>query len=133
MVGRTGIYELNDDIVISSLKFIRPQEYVLNEELSKQIQIQGTAVMKEARDEFLATSNKLTQEASQAPDTSATGSDYWEKFNKAHQIYIKKYQTGLGLYLKGKSGMYTKKDNSTTDLYNIIIDFTYESKTGGGI
>ena len=29
--------------------------------------------------------------------------------------------------------MYTKKDNSTTDLYNIIIDFTYESKTGGGI
>ena len=35
MVGRTGIYELNDDIVISSLKFIKPQEYVLNEELSK--------------------------------------------------------------------------------------------------
>lgn len=133
MVGRTGIYELNDDIVISSLKFIRPQEYVLNEELSKQIQIQGTAVMKEARDEFLATINQLTQEASQTPDTSATGSDYWEKFNKAHQIYIKKYQTGLGLYLKGKSGMYTKKDNSATDLYNIIIDFTYESKTGGGI
>lgn len=133
MVGRTGIYELNDDIVISSLKFIKPQEYVLNEELSKQIQGQGIKVMKEARDKFLATINQLTQEASQAPDASITGSDYWEKFNKAHQTYVERYQKGLGLYLKGKSGMYTKKNNSATDLYNIIIDFTYESKTGGGI
>ena len=30
MVGRTGIYELNDDIVINYLRFQRPQNYIIN-------------------------------------------------------------------------------------------------------
>nr|DAT74691.1 MAG TPA: hypothetical protein [Caudoviricetes sp.] len=34
MIGRTGIYELNDDIVIKSLRFQRPKNYILNKELS---------------------------------------------------------------------------------------------------
>ena len=33
MIGRTGIYELNDDIVIKSLRFQRPKNYILNKEL----------------------------------------------------------------------------------------------------
>ncbi len=132
MVGRTGIYELNDDIVISSLRFIKPQEYILNEALSKELQNTGISTMKKARDKFLEAINKLTQDASFAPDGSVTSSTYWTEFNNAHQEYVHNYEIGLGIYTKGKSGVYVEQ-KATTDLHNIIIDFTYESKTGGGI
>ena len=42
MIGRTGIYELNDDIVIKSLRFQRPKNYILNKELSQELQSNGT-------------------------------------------------------------------------------------------
>lgn len=123
MVGRTGIYELNDDIVITFLRFQRPKNYVLNKELSQQLQSKGTGIMKSARDTFLNTVNDLTKQYGQAPDRSETGSGYWNDYNTAHQKYVQDYKSGLGLYLKGKAGVY--EDGSEDDLYNIIIDFTY--------
>ena len=59
MVGRTGIYELNDDIVINYLRFQRPQNYIINKELSQQLQATGTGIMKVARDTFLQKINDL--------------------------------------------------------------------------
>jgi hypothetical protein len=35
MVGRTGIYELDDDIAITNMYFIRPRKYKKDEEASQ--------------------------------------------------------------------------------------------------
>ena len=123
MIGRTGVYELNDNIEIKYLKFIRPQKYEINEEASSQLQAQGLAIMKSARDTFFDAINKLSNESIQAPDKSAVGDDYWDKYNQIHQEYVKNYGIGMGLYIKGKSGVY--ETGTTSDLYNVIIDFTY--------
>lgn len=130
MVGRTGIYELNDDIVINYLRFQRPQNYIVNKELSQQLQATGTGIMKVARDIFLQKINELEKTLGQAPDRTEAGSEYWTEYNNAHQNYITQYKSGLGIYLKGKAGIYVP-DPTIVDLYNIIIDFTYETYEGG--
>lgn len=130
MVGRTGIYELNDDIVINYLRFQRPQNYIVNKELSQQLQATGTGIMKVARDTFLQKINELEKTLGQAPDRTEAGSEYWIEYNNAHQNYITQYKSGLGIYLKGKAGVYVP-DPTIVDLYNIIIDFTYETYEGG--
>ena len=130
MVGRTGIYELNDDIVINYLRFQRPQNYIINKELSQQLQATGTGIMKVARDIFLQKINELEKTLGQAPDRTEAGSEYWTEYNNAHQNYITQYKSGLGIYLKGKAGVYVP-DPTIVDLYNIIIDFTYETYEGG--
>lgn len=130
MVGRTGIYELNDDIVINYLRFQRPQNYIINKELSQQLQATGTGIMKVARDTFLQKINELETTLGQAPDRTEAGSEYWTEYNNAHQNYITQYKSGLGIYLKGKAGVYVP-DPTIVDLYNIIIDFTYETYEGG--
>lgn len=130
MVGRTGIYELNDDIVINYLRFQRPQNYIVNKELSQQLQATGTGIMKMARDIFLQKINELEKTLGQAPDRTEAGSEYWTEYNNAHQNYITQYKSGLGIYLKGKAGVYVP-DPTIVDLYNIIIDFTYETYEGG--
>lgn len=130
MVGRTGIYELNDDIVINYLRFQRPQNYIVNKELSQQLQATGTGIMKAARDIFLQKINELEKTLGQAPDRTEAGSEYWTEYNNAHQNYITQYKSGLGIYLKGKAGVYVP-DPTIVDLYNIIIDFTYETYEGG--
>ena len=128
MIGRTGIYELNDDIVIKSLRFQHPKNYILNKELSQELQSNGTAIMKQARDEFLTKVTELTKSQGTVPDRTETGNDYWIQYNNLHQQYVTKYRSGLGLYLKGKAGVYV--DGSEDDLYNIIIDFTYGEEEG---
>lgn len=128
MIGRTGIYELNDDIVIKSLRFQRPKNYILNKELSQELQSNGTSIMKQARDEFLTKVTELTKSQGTVPDRTETGNDYWIQYNNLHQQYVTKYRSGLGLYLKGKAGVYV--DGSEDDLYNIIIDFTYGEEEG---
>lgn len=130
MVGRTGIYELNDDIVINYLRFQRPQNYIVNKELSQQLQATGTGIMKAARDIFLQKINELEKTLGQAPDRTEAGSEYWTEYNNAHQNYITQYKSGLGIYLKGKAGVYVP-DPTIVDLYNIIIDFAYETYEGG--
>lgn len=130
MVGRTGIYELNDGIVINYLRFQRPQNYIVNKELSQQLQATGTGIMKVARDIFLQKINELEKTLGQAPDRTEAGSEYWTEYNNAHQNYITQYKSGLGIYLKGKAGVYVP-DPTIVDLYNIIIDFTYETYEGG--
>lgn len=130
MIGRTGIYELNDDIVINYLRFQRPQNYIINKELSQQLQATGTGIMKVARDTFLQKINELEKTLGQAPDRTEAGSEYWTEYNNAHQNYITQYKSGLGIYLKGKAGVYVP-DPTIVDLYNIIIDFTYETYEGG--
>ena len=45
MVGRTGIYELDEDIAITTLRFERPRKYIKDEDASKAAEAAGTAAM----------------------------------------------------------------------------------------
>ena len=49
MIGRTGIYELDEDIVITSMKFVRPTVYIKDEKESESKKQEGEKIIKEAK------------------------------------------------------------------------------------
>lgn len=135
MVGRTGIYELDDDIAITNMYFIRPRKYEKDEEASQQAIEQGTEGM-QAADKKRA--NDLEQFYKENPvmpdpDTDPEGyRAYWDSYNNIQTTYIEAYQTALSLYNQGVNGIYVlpNPDNidapeNYQDLYNVIIDFIY--------
>lgn len=135
MVGRTGIYELDDDIAITNMYFIRPRKYEKDEEASQQAIEQGTEGM-QAADKKRA--NDLEQFYKENPvmpdpDTDPEGyRAYWDSYNNIQTTYIEAYQAALSLYNQGVNGIYVlpNPDNidapeNYQDLYNVIIDFIY--------
>lgn len=135
MVGRTGIYELDDDIAITNMYFIRPRKYEKDEEASQQVIEQGTAGMQAAdkkRSEDLEQFYKENP-VMPDPDTDPEGyRAYWDSYNNIQTTYIEAYQTALSLYNQGVNGIYVlpNPDNidapeNYQDLYNVIIDFIY--------
>lgn len=135
MVGRTGIYELDDDIAITNMYFIRPRKYEKDEEASQQAIEQGTEGM-QAADKKRA--NDLEQFYKENPvmpdpDTDPEGyRAYWDSYNNIQTTYIEAYQVALSLYNQGINGIYVlpNPDNidapeNYQDLYNVIIDFIY--------
>lgn len=135
MVGRTGIYELDDDIAITNMYFIRPRKYEKDEEASQQAIEQGTEGM-QAADKKRA--DNLEQFYKENPVMPDPGTDpegyraYWDSYNNIQTTYIEAYQTALSLYNQGVNGIYVlpNPDNidapeNYQDLYNVIIDFIY--------
>ena len=45
MIGRTGIYELDEDIVITSMKFVRPTVYIKDEKESESKKQEGEKII----------------------------------------------------------------------------------------
>lgn len=135
MVGRTGIYELDDDIAITNMYFIRPRKYEKDEEASQQAIEQGTEEM-QAADKKRADDLKQFYKENPVmpdPDTDPEGyRAYWDSYNNIQTTYIEAYQTALSLYNQGVNGIYVlpNPDNidapeNYQDLYNVIIDFIY--------
>lgn len=135
MVGRTGIYELDDDIAITNMYFIRPRKYEKDEEASQQAIEQGTEGM-QAADKKRADDLKQFYKENPVmpdPDTDPEGyRAYWDSYNNIQTTYIEAYQTALSLYNYGVNGIYVlpNPDNidapeNYQDLYNVIIDFIY--------
>lgn len=135
MVGRTGIYELDDDIAITNMYFIRPRKYEKDEEASQQAIEQGTEGM-QAADKKRADDLKQFYKENPVmpdPDTDPEGyRAYWDSYNNIQTTYIEAYQTALSLYNQGVNGIYVlpNPDNidapeNYQDLYNVIIDFIY--------
>lgn len=135
MVGRTGIYELDEDISITSLRFDRPRRYEKDNQKSAELIEAGTALMKEADNER---TQKMEQLKNKFPIPPTSQEDenykaYWDEYNQIQSDYIKKYQEGLGSYNSGINGIYVlpnpndpDDDINYQDLYNIIVDFIYE-------
>ena len=48
MIGRTGIYELDEDIAITSMRFVRPTIYIKDDEESESKKQEGEKIIKEA-------------------------------------------------------------------------------------
>lgn len=135
MVGRTGIYELDDDIAITNMYFIRPRKYEKDEEASQQAIEQGTAGMQAADKKRSEDLERFYKENPDMPDqdTDPEGyKAYWDAYNNIQTAYIEAYQTALSLYNQGVNGIYVlpNPDNidapeNYQDLYNVIIDFIY--------
>lgn len=135
MVGRTGIYELDDDIAITNMYFIRPRKYEKDEEASQQAIEQGTEGMQAADKKRADDLEQFYKEnpVMPDPDTDPEGyRAYWDSYNNIQTTYIEAYQTALSLYNQGVSGIYVlpNPDNidapeNYQDLYNVIIDFIY--------
>lgn len=135
MVGRTGIYELDDDIAITNMYFIRPRKYEKDEEASQQAIEQGTAGMQAADKKRSKDLERFYKENPDMPDqdTDPEGyKAYWDAYNNIQTAYIEAYQTALSLYNQGINGIYVlpNPDNvdapeNYQDLYNVIIDFIY--------
>lgn len=135
MVGRTGIYELDDDIAITNMYFIRPRKYEKDEEASQQAIEQGTEGMQAADKKRADDLEQFYKEnpVMPDPDTDPEGyRAYWDSYNNIQTTYIEAYQTALSLYNQGVNGIYvlSNPDNidapeNYQDLYNVIIDFIY--------
>lgn len=135
MVGRTGIYELDDDIAITNMYFIRPRKYEKDEKASQQAIEQGTEGMQAADKKRADDLEQFYKEnpVMPDPDTDPEGyRAYWDSYNNIQTTYIEAYQTALSLYNQGVNGIYVlpNPDNidapeNYQDLYNVIIDFIY--------
>lgn len=135
MVGRTGIYELDDDIAITNMYFIRPRKYEKDEEASQQAIEQGIEGMQAADKKRADDLEQFYKEnpVMPDPDTDPEGyRAYWDSYNNIQTTYIEAYQTALSLYNQGVNGIYVlpNPDNidapeNYQDLYNVIIDFIY--------
>lgn len=135
MVGRTGIYELDEDIPVTSLKFVRPRKYSKDPEASVEAEENGINAMQDAED---ARQRKLQALNSKYGSVPESGTDpnfeaYWDEYQKIQDEYITAYEKGLGQYSTGRSGIYTLPDPANKDadvnyeeLYNVIVDFVYD-------
>lgn len=110
MIGRTGIYELDEGISITSLKFYRPKTYEVNKEETAKNQVRGQEQMdaaKEAYDKTVAGLDKFS-------------STYYQELQKAESTYSTALNAGYSLY---QTKIYDAEEG---DLTNVIIDYIYE-------
>lgn len=136
MIGRTGIYELDDDISIVSLYFVRPYKYIKDEEQTQEYIDEGTEAMMQAHaireEQMQALEEEYPIIPSQETDPAGYKA-YWDKYNQIQSTYIQAYEAGLTKYHDGMNGIYVlpnpndpTAEENYQDLFNIIVDFIYE-------
>lgn len=137
MIGRTGMYELDNNINISNMYFIRPKKYVKDESTSQALIEQGTEEMLQADiDRSIAMQELESQYPAGIPSQTEDPDGYtayWLAYNNIQSTYIVDYQTGLANYNRGVNGIYVlpnptspEAEENYQDLFNIIVDFIYE-------
>lgn len=128
MIGRTGIYELDEDIVITSMKFVRPTVYIKDEEESESKKQEGEKIIKEAKAALEAAIAALGEEPTDP--TSDAYKTYWSGYNEANEIYITAFQKGSAILNQGLNGVYKEDKTVIGELDNVIVDFIYDPLQG---
>ena len=128
MIGRTGIYELDEDIVITSMKFVRPTVYIKDEEESESKKQEGEKIIKEAKAALEAAIAALGEEP--ADPTSDAYKTYWNGYNEANETYITAFQKGSAILNQGLNGVYKEDKTVIGELDNVIVDFIYDPLQG---
>lgn len=128
MIGRTGIYELDEDIVITSMKFVRPTVYVKDEEESESKKQEGEKIIKEAKAALEAAIAALGEEPTDP--TSDAYKTYWNGYNEANETYIAVFQKGSAILNQGLNGVYKEDKTVIGELDNVIVDFIYDPLQG---
>lgn len=124
MMGRTGVYELDEDFEVTQLVFVRPKKYVLDENNTNFALNNGIEALSTAKKNFEEAVSKITAE----PDTA----DYWKEYNSCYIDYMREYQNAYAQFLQGVNGIYKlpnsedpNSDENFEELENIIIDFLF--------
>lgn len=128
MIGRTGIYELDEDIVITSMKFVRPTVYIKDEEESESKKQEGEKIIKEAKAALEAAIAALGEEPTDP--TSDAYKTYWNGYNEANETYITAFQKGSVILNQGLNGVYKEDKTVIGELDNVIVDFIYDPLQG---
>lgn len=127
MIGRTGIYELDEDIAITSLKFVQPRNYVKDDKETDDKKIEGEEAIKLAKQNLEKSIAALTP-PEEGDRSSNVYKAYWNGYNQANETYIAAYQEASNTLSQGLNGVY-KLDpkHPEGDLENVIIDFIYDA------
>lgn len=128
MIGRTGIYELDEDIVITSMKFVRPTVYIKDEKESESKKQEGEKIIKEAKVALEAAIAALGEEPTNP--TSDAYKTYWNGYNEANETYITAFQKGSTILNQGLNGVYKEDKTVVGELDNVIVDFIYDPLQG---
>ena len=128
MIGRTGIYELDEDIVITSMKFVRPTVYIKDEKESESKKQEGEKIIKEAKAALEAAIAALGEESTDP--TSDAYKTYWNGYNEANETYITAFQKGSAILNQGLNGVYKEDKTVIGELDNVIVDFIYDPLQG---
>lgn len=128
MIGRTGIYELDEDIVITSMKFVRPTVYIKDEKESESKKQEGEKIIKEAKVALEAAIAALGEEPTDP--TSDAYKTYWNGYNEANETYITAFQKGSAILNQGLNGVYKEDKTVIGELDNVIVDFIYDPLQG---
>lgn len=128
MIGRTGIYELDEDIVITSMKFVRPTVYIKDEKESESKKQEGEKIIKEAKVALEAAIAALGEEPTDP--TSDAYKTYWNGYNEANETYIAVFQKGSAILNQGLNGVYKEDKTVIGELDNVIVDFIYDPLQG---
>lgn len=128
MIGRTGMYELDENISITDIYFERPRNYILDEEATTAQLLLGKKNMQAAEKERENDIKLLNEDQTIIKDSE----EYWNRYIQINDKFQKAYDTAKGQYNIGVTGIYKlpNKDNPNAEenykeLYNIIIDFEY--------
>lgn len=128
MIGRTGIYEFDEDIVITSMKFVRPTVYIKDEKESESKKQEGEKIIKEAKAALEAAIAALGEEPTDP--TSDAYKTYWNGYNEANETYITAFQKGSAILNQGLNGVYKEDKTVIGELDNVIVDFIYDPLQG---
>lgn len=128
MIGRTGIYELDEDIAITSMKFVRPTVYIKDEKESESKKQEGEKIIKEAKVALEAAIAALGEEPTDP--TSDAYKTYWNGYNEANETYITAFQKGSAILNQGLNGVYKEDKTVIGELDNVIVDFIYDPLQG---
>lgn len=121
MVGRTGHYELHDDIEITSLYFVQPKNYVKDDDATDEALEEGAAAMEAAETE--RASSLATLDASYEGKDKDTS--YWDSYNTIQETYTEAYEAALATYTTGVNGVYELGTPAYKELDNVIVNFLY--------
>ena len=136
MIGRTGVYELDQDIAITSLRFERTYNYIRKPDKSNELLNNGMVGMAAAKMQIETDMKEFAAAHPGEPPISVDteGYDtYWADYENKQTDFWTAYSAALDTYNSGVIGVYElpnptnlDADENYKDLYNIIVDFLYE-------
>lgn len=121
VVGRTGVYELDDGIAITSLIFDRPKKFTIDIQATNEAITNGINQMEDAKIKF-DNAYKALKLSYDAANTTMTNKEFWENYDIIHDEYLNEYNAARAKYIQGIAGIYVQ-NHLSEDLYNIIIDY----------
>ena len=135
MIGRTGIYELDENINVSSLKFEAPKNYELNESKTQEHLVEGINQTKAAKTFYDNYMDKI-EGLPGNKDSQGYTAQYWKDYNVIYKGgtlsnnenietgYSAQMEGAYSSMIQGINGVYDVK--GVKEINNVIIDFLIE-------